>query len=49
MLPGWLDLLLVIFLVIALIPSRPDRHPQLQALLAVVVVLAYEGVHTHVI
>ncbi len=49
MLPGWLDLLLIFFLVIALIPRRPDRHPHLQALLAVVVVLAYEGVHTHVI
>jgi hypothetical protein len=49
MLPGWLALLLVIFLVIALIPRRPDRHVHLQALLAVVVVLAYEGVHTHVV
>jgi hypothetical protein len=49
MLPSWLAVLLVIFLVIALVPRRPDRHPQLQALLAVVVVLAYEGVHSHVI
>jgi hypothetical protein len=49
MLPTWLALLVVIFLVIALIPSRPHRHPHLQALLAVAVVLAYEAVHTHAI
>jgi hypothetical protein len=49
MLPSWLAGLLVIFLVIALVPRRPDRHPHLQALLAVVLVLAYEGVHSHVI
>jgi hypothetical protein len=49
MLPSWLLILVVIFLVIALMPSRPHRHPHLQALLAVVVVLAYEGVHTRVI
>jgi hypothetical protein len=49
MLPGWLAVLLVIFLVIALVRRRPDRHPHVQALFAVVVVLAYEGVHSHVI
>jgi hypothetical protein len=49
MLPSWLALLVVIFFVIALIPSRPHRHLHLQALLAVVVVLAYEGVRSHVI
>jgi hypothetical protein len=49
MLPGWLAVLLVIFLVIALVPHRPHRHPHLQALFAVVVILAYEGVHSHVI
>jgi 4-amino-4-deoxy-L-arabinose transferase-like glycosyltransferase len=49
MLPSWLAGLLVIFLVIALVRRRPDRHPHLQALLAVVLVLAYEGVHSHVI
>jgi hypothetical protein len=48
-LPTWLLVLLVIFLVIALVPHRPGRHPQLQALLAVVVVLAFEGVRSHVI
>jgi hypothetical protein len=47
-LPSWLALLVVIFLVIALVPRRPYRHPHLQALLAVAVVLAYEGVHSHV-
>jgi hypothetical protein len=49
MLPGWLLVLFVIFLVIALVPRRPDRHPSFQALLAVVIVLAYEGIHSHVI
>jgi hypothetical protein len=49
MLPGWLTILLVIFLVIALVARRPDRHIHLQALLAVVVVLVYEGAHSHVI
>jgi hypothetical protein len=49
MLPVWLALLVVIFFVIALIPSRPHRHPHLQALLAVVLILVYEGVHTRVI
>jgi hypothetical protein len=48
-LPGWLALLVVIFLVISLMAPRRDRHPHLQVLLAVVVVLAYEAVHTHVI
>jgi hypothetical protein len=49
MLPGWLALLVVIFLVIALVPRRSRRHPHLQALLAVVVVLAYQGVQYHLI
>jgi hypothetical protein len=49
MLPGWLALLVVIFLVIALVPQRPGRHPHLQALLAIVVVVVYQGVHSHVI
>jgi hypothetical protein len=49
MLPSWLALLVVIFFVVALRSRRPDRHPHMQVLLAVVVVLAYEGVHTHVI
>ncbi len=49
MLPVWLALLVVIFLVISLVPSRLGRHPHLQALFAVVVVLAYECVHVHAI
>jgi hypothetical protein len=48
-LPLWLLLLFVIFVVIALRGHRAGRHPYLQALLAVVVVLAYEGVHSHVL
>ncbi len=42
-------ILVVIFLVIALIPRRRDRHPHMQALLAVVVVLVIEAVHIHVL
>jgi hypothetical protein len=49
MLPSWLTILVVIFLVIALVQRRPGRHPHLQALLAIVVVLAYTGVRSHVI
>jgi hypothetical protein len=49
MLPIWLAVLVVIFLVISLVPHRRGRHPHLQALLAVVVVLAFEGVHAHAI
>jgi hypothetical protein len=49
MLPIWLALLVVIFLVISLLPRRRGRHPQLQALMAIVVVLAYECVHAHAI
>jgi hypothetical protein len=48
-LPGWLALLVVIFLVISLMAPRRGRHPHVQALLAVVVLLTYEAVHTHVI
>jgi hypothetical protein len=49
MLPIWLAVLVVIFLVISLIPHRRGRHPHMQALLAVVVVLAYVSVHSHAI
>jgi hypothetical protein len=49
MLPSWLAILTLIFLVIALLPRRRGRHPHLQMILAVVVVLAYEGVKSHVI
>jgi hypothetical protein len=49
MLPTWLTILVVLFLVIALVPSRPHRNPHLLAFLAVVVVLVYEGVHSRVI
>jgi hypothetical protein len=49
MLPNWLLVLVVIFLVIALMPQRAGRHPHLQALFAVVVVVAFAGVRYHVI
>jgi hypothetical protein len=49
MLPIWLTVLVVIFLVIALLPRRPGRHVHLQVLFAVVVVVAYAGVRYHVI
>jgi hypothetical protein len=48
MLPSWLTILVVIFFAIALIPSR-RRNPHVLALLAVVVVLVCEGVHSRVI
>jgi hypothetical protein len=48
-LPGWLALLVAVLLVISLVAPRRGRHPHLQALLAVVVLVAYEAVHTHVI
>jgi hypothetical protein len=48
-LPLWLLVLVVVFVVIALRSPRPGRHPYFQALLAVVVVLAYESVHSHVL
>ncbi len=49
MLPFWLIVLVVIFLAIALARPRPGRYPHVQAILAVVVVLAYEGIHSHLL
>jgi hypothetical protein len=49
MLPIWLTVLVVIFLVIALMPRRIGRHPHLQVLFAVVVVVAFAGIRYHVI
>jgi hypothetical protein len=47
LIPTWLTILLAIFLVIALVRPRPGRYPHMQALLAIVVVLAFEAVRSH--
>ena len=47
MIPPWLAILVVVFVVIGLARPRPGQLPHLQALLAIVVMVVFEGVLAH--